>query len=156
MNKIVFTLLLLTSFIAEAVELDIRDYEAADECNEELAQVRVTVTNVGEGGILTVELYDDPDNFLNKKGRERRIRVAAVQGQQRVCFNIDREGTFAIAAYHDIDGNRKLKKRWNMMPKEPFGLSNNPKMKLGFPKFSNSAFEVDESGADLTIILQTP
>ena len=55
-----------------------------------------------------------------------------------------------------IDGNRKLNKRWNLMPKEPFGLSNNPEQHFGFPKFSDSAFIVDHSGADITINLQTP
>ena len=156
MDKIISVFLFLTACFASATQLDIRDYEAADECNRELTQVRVTVTEVGEGGILTVELYNDPDNFLNKKGRERRIRIAAAKGEQKVCFNIDREGIFAVAAYHDVDGNRKLKKRWNMMPKEPFGLSNNPKMKMGFPKFKNSEFTVNDGGADIIIHLIRP
>ena len=147
---------LLSTNVIVAEALDIRDYEAADECEEDVGQLRVTVTNVGEGGILTVELYNDPDNFLNKKGRERRIRVPAMPGEQKVCFDIENQGSYAVAAYHDIDGNRKLNKKWNMMPKEPFGLSNNPRLKLGFPKFKNSAFEIEQLGADITVNLQKP
>jgi len=152
-----FTLYLILLASSKATEhLDIRPYEAADQCNADIAQIRVTVNNVGSGGILSVELYHDPDNFLNKKGRTRRIRIPATEGQARVCFTIARQGTYAVAAYHDINGNRKLEKQWNMMPKEPFGLSKNPKLKFGFPKFSNSAFTTDSLGADITINLQKP
>ena len=149
-------LLLVSNASAASEELDIRDYEAADACEEDTNHVRVTVTNVGEGGILTVELYNDPDNFLNKKGRERRIRIPAQPGVQKVCFNIQSQGSYAVAAYHDIDGNRKLKKKWNMMPKEPFGLSNNPVLKMGFPKFKNSEFQTGQLGADIVVNLKKP
>lgn len=152
-----FLLFCLFSVTAAASEgLEIRPEEVGDKCEADIPQVRVIVNNVGEGGLLSVELYHDPDNFLNKKGRTRRIRIAAMEDSHKVCFTLGKEGTFAVAAYHDLDGNRKLKKRWNMMPKEPFGLSLNPKMKIGFPKFSNSAFTTDKLGADISIDLQDP
>lgn len=154
----ILSLILISSFAyADTVEeLDIRDYEAADTCVEKIAQVRVTVDNVGAGGILTVELYNDPKNFLNKKGRVKRIRIPAKEEQHRVCFNLQESGSYAVVAYHDIDANRKLNKKWNMMPKEPFGLSMNPEPKFGFPKFEDSAFTTDASGADIEIELKRP
>ena len=148
--------LILVPFVVAKEQLDIRPYEAPDPCNPDIAQVRVTVNGVGSGGILSVELYHDPDNFLYKKGRTKRIRIPASEGQHRVCFNLEKLGTYAVAAYHDVNGNRKLNKKWNMMPDEPFGLSNNPEQRFGFPKFSDSAFTTDEYGADITIDLQQP
>lgn len=148
--------LLVSTFSTASEPLDIRPYEAADQCDADIAQVRVSVNNVGSGGILSVELYNDPDNFLNKKGRLRRIRIPATAGSHKICFNIERQGTYAVAAYHDIDGDRDLGRRWNFMPKEPFGLSKNPKLKFGFPKFRNSAFTSDRLGADITIDLKRP
>lgn len=149
--------LLWSAFVNASEQLDIRPYEAADPCASDRAQLKVTVNGVEtNSGILSVELYHDPDNFLNKKGRTRRIRIPATEGQHTVCFNLPQQGTYAIAAYHDIDGNRKLNKRWNMMPKEPFGLSNNPEQFFGFPKFSDSAFTIDHSDVNITINLQTP
>ena len=153
-----FSLLILGAGTATASteQLDIRPYEATDLCSPDIPQVRVTVSNVGDGGILSVELYHDPDNFLNKKGRTKRIRIPASEGRHTVCFNLEKQGTYAVAAYHDINGNRKLNKKWNMMPKEPFGLSNNPEPKFAFPKFSDSAFTTGELGADITIELRSP
>ena len=142
------------SFAADKEKLDIRSYEAADSCNSDIRQVRVTVNGVGSGGILSVELYHDSENFLNKKGRTKRIRVPAVEEQHVVCFNLDKSGIYAVAVYHDVDGNRKLNKKWNMMPDEPFGLSNNPELRLGFPAFSDAAFATGDLGADITINLQ--
>ena len=152
-----FTICLLFMSLAIAKEpLDIRSYEAADPCKPEIAQVRVTVNGVGSGGILSVELYHDADNFLNKKGRTKRIRIPASESQHTVCFDLEKQGTYAVAAYHDVDGNRKLNKKWNMMPKEPFGLSNNPEQHFGFPKFSDAAFITDALGANITVDLQKP
>lgn len=145
-----------TSVSEPAQQLDIRHYEAADKCNPDISQVRVTVNNVGYGGILTVGLYDDPNHFLVKEGRKRRIRIPAIHEQHTVCFDLDEHGTYAVSAYHDEDANRKLKRRWNLLPGEPFGLSNNPKLKLGFPKFKDSAFTTNGLGAEITINLRQP
>ncbi len=114
------------------------------------------MNNVGAGGVLNVELYDDPEHFLFKAGRKRKVRIPAAEGQQTVCMNLEQPGTYAVAAYHDIDGDRKLKKQWNMLPREPFGLSNNPGQQFGFPKFSDAAFTTGSLGADIVIDLKKP
>ena len=153
---LIFTLGLLISSQTHAETLHIMPHEAPDACNAEVAQIRVTVKNVGSGGVLNVELYDDPDNFLFKKGRKRKVRIPAAEGAQKVCMNLDQPGTYAVAVYHDRDGNRKLKKHWNLLPREPFGLSNNPENSNGFPNFSDSAFITGSLGADIVIDLKQP
>ena len=154
---LLLALSLLSPIATHAGEtLNIRPQEAPDACNARSAQVRVTVNNMKAGGVLNVELYDDPDNFLFKKGRKRKVRIPAADGQQKVCMNLEQPGTYAVAVYHDIDANRKLKKRWNLLPEEPFGLSNNPKQQTGFPRFSDSAFTTGKLGADIVIDLQQP
>lgn len=154
---LIFALGLLISTQAQATgSSSIKPLEAPDTCNANLAQIRVTVNNVGSGGVLNVELYNDPDNFLFKKGRKRKVRIPAAAGQQKVCMNLDQPGTYAVAVYHDKDGDRKLKKHWNLMPREPFGLSNNPENLTGFPSFSDSAFTTGKLGADIVINLREP
>ncbi|SES74597.1 Uncharacterized conserved protein, DUF2141 family [Nitrosomonas marina] len=139
-----------------AQQLKIHPHEAADECNPDISQIRVTVNGVSFGGMLTVGLYDDPNHFLMRHGRKRHIRVPATGEQHLVCMNLDRHGTYAVSVYHDKDADRKLKRQQNMMPGEPFGLSNNPEPVMGYPKFSDSAFNTRGFGADITINLRQP
>ncbi len=135
-------------------DLEIYQYEAPDICDPDANQVRFNVTGLTKEGILTLELYNDPDHFLSKKGRVRRVRVPALDGQQTICMTTNALGRYAAAGYHDIDGNRKLKKNIIKVPREPFALSNNPKIKaLKFPKFSESAFELGLGGVNITLEL---
>jgi len=107
--------------------------------------------------MLNVGLYNnDPDNFLFKKGRKRTVRIPATDEQHVVCMNLDQPGTYAVAVYHDTNADRKLKLRWNMMPAEPFGLSNNPENQTSFPKFSDSAFTTGNLGANIVVNLRQP
>ena len=135
---------------------NIYPHEHPDACNRDIPQIRITVNGVTSGGVLNVELYDNPDYFLFKKGRLRKVRAPALGPQQKVCMNLAQPGTYAVAVYQDLDGNRKLKKQWNQLPLEPFGLSNNPEQRFGFPRFRDSAFTTGRLGADIAIDLKQP
>ena len=134
--------------------LDIRDYEAPAVCAPGTGQIQVTVEGVTEGGILAVELYrPSKRDFLRKASRIHRIRVAAENGPQTVCFAAQPPGRYAVATYHDENANRDLDQKFNRMPKEPFGLSTNPKLRWGVPKFKEADFEVPAEGTAITIRL---
>ncbi|MEM7005966.1 MAG: DUF2141 domain-containing protein [Pseudomonadota bacterium] len=136
-------------------ELDLRPGDEADTCDATIPQIRATVNGVEPYGILLVEIYrNDPGNFLSREGRIARARVAAEEGPQTVCLNIDGPGTYAVASYHDQDGDRKLDKKWNRLPKEPFALSTNPRLRLRKPRFREAAFEAGEFGADIELNLR--
>ena len=127
--------------------------DAADSCVPGSLQVRITLPNVYQQGIVKLDLYGGEKNFLDKKGKLRKIRVPAEDAPQTICIDVPKPGSYAIASYHDLDGNRKLKKAWNFKPKEPYGLSNNPVIEeLRMPKWSEAAFPVGERGADIEII----
>ncbi len=143
----------LRSEIGIQMGLKLFPRDKADTCVPGALQIRVDIHNVSEGGILKLELFGE-NNFLKKEGKLRRIRVPAANGPQRVCINLPRPGEYAVVAYHDIDGNRRLKKAWNLKPKEPYGLSNNPEIKsLRLPKFSETGFTVPMEGIDIRIDL---
>lgn len=134
--------------------LDIRPHESAAVCKSAPGQIEVTVNGVTAEGILTVELYEPSKrDFLKKASRVHRIRVPAENGPQTVCFAPQPAGKYAIAVYQDEDADRDLDQQWNGMPKEPFGLSTNPKLKLGFPKFESADFELPDVGTNITIDL---
>lgn len=136
-------------------DLDIRPHEAAAECGARSPQIHVTVEGVTPQGILTVELYRPSErDFLKKASRIHRIRVPAERGPQTVCFDIDGAGTYALAAYQDLDADRDLDQKWNMMPAEPFALSNDQKLEFRMPRFEDAAFRVSERGGVVTLTLQ--
>lgn len=135
-------------------ELELYPRDASDECIADALQIRVKIFGVTQVGIMKIELYDADDGFLMKSGRLRSIRDAAIDGPQMMCANVSSPGTYGVAAYHDKDGNRKLKKKWDFTPREPYGLSNNPDIKSRrIPKWEEASFEVGPNGADIEIIL---
>ncbi|SFN48365.1 Uncharacterized conserved protein, DUF2141 family [Roseovarius lutimaris] len=139
----------------QAATLDIRPHEAAAVCGARAPQVKVIVENVTSQGILTVELYrPSKRDFLKKASRVHRIRVPAKSGSQTVCFDIKAAGAYAVAAYQDLDADRDLDQKWNMMPAEPFALSSNKKLAFAMPVFDDAAFQVPSEGAAIRIRLQ--
>lgn len=134
--------------------LELYPEDAPDKCDRNAMQVRVKVIGVTEIGIMKLELYNSDEGFLNKSGRLRSVRVAAKNGPQLLCMNLHEPGTYAVAGYHDRDGDRKFDKRWDFVPKEPYGLSNNPEIKKRrLPKFEEAAFDVGFPGIDIDFIL---
>ena len=141
------------SAIGVTTGLELYDKDKADTCVLGALQIRATVHNVSKVGILKLELFGE-HKFLKKEGKLRRIRVPAADVKQTVCINLPAPGEYAVVGYHDKDGDRRLKKAWNYKPKEPYGISNNPKIKsLKIPKFSQAALTVPLEGADIDIHL---
>lgn len=135
--------------------LNIRADEAGAVCGKGTPQIEVLVTGVSATGILTVELYKPSErDFLKKASRLKRVRVPAEDGTQRVCFDLPASGMYAVAAYHDIDADRELDRQWNMLPAEPFALSNNRKLKLRMPKFEEAAFKAGEETTTIRLELR--
>ena len=133
--------------------LELYDRDAADQCIIGHHQIRVTVNNVTPEGLIKLELFGE-ENFMRSSGKLRRIRVPAEEGSVKVCINVWEPGEYAVVGYHDVDGDRKLDKKWNFTPKEPYGLSNNPEIKsLRLPKWEETRFTVPEDGVDIVINL---
>lgn len=138
-------------------ELELYPRDKSDACVPDSLQIRVKVLGVSHQGIMKLELYASDKNFLEKKGRLRKIRVPAQDAPQMICINVSEPGIYAVAGYHDQDGDRKLDKKL-FKPKEPVGMSNNPPNtgELRMPKFEEAAFRVGELGTDIELILVDP
>lgn len=136
--------------------LELYDTDVADRCILGFHQIRLTINNVSEEGILKLELFGEND-FMKSSGKLRRIRVPAEAGPMKVCIHVPGAGEYAVVGYHDIDGDRKLDKKWNFRPKEPFGLSNNPVIEsLRLPRWEETRFTVPHDGVEIAINLVDP
>jgi uncharacterized protein (DUF2141 family) len=113
-------------------------------CEQAPYSIAITVKNVKSAkGLITVDLHgDDPDSWLRKGARLHRVRVPTVQGETKVCMPVEKPGTYAFALYHDKDANRKLNKNWIGLPSEPYGVSNDPPIRMGPPSYKDAAIQV--------------
>ncbi len=125
-------------------------------CKGEPREILVRVVNVKKSvGLMTLELYrNDPDGFLKKSGREFRQRFAAKAPATEVCVHAPAAGQWAMVAYHDENANEKFDKGAFGLPVEPYGVSQNPKIRLAPPPIEKALFEVAESGATVEIKLK--
>ncbi len=123
-------------------------------CTTESTGIHVVAQEVrSSDGLLTVELYDDnPEAFIKKAGRLKRVRVEAIEGQTEMCFTAPGPGRYAVVLYHDENANEKFDKNFLGIPTEGFGVSNNPGFTFGPPSHEDSAFVMD--GQPLRLVIE--
>ncbi|WP_298518500.1 DUF2141 domain-containing protein [uncultured Kordia sp.] len=69
-----------------------------------------------------------------------------------VTFTNVPKGTYAITCVHDENNNGQMDFEASGMPKEDYGISNNP-MSYGPPQFDPAKFDVKDSDVTLKIVL---
>ena len=108
-------------------------------------------------GLVAVTLYaDDSSRFLAKRGSLYVGRVPARTPETRVCIFLPAAGTYALAAYHDADADRKYDRTAIGLPDEGYGFSNNPAVILGMPAFSSVRLAVPRTNMSTRITLRHP
>lgn len=107
-------------------------------------------------GNVTVVVYDNPRTFLERGGRLFKARLPARAGMVEVCLRLPRPGTYAVAVYHDADGDGKFGRTWIGLPAEGWGFSNDPPRSFGVPTFAEVAFTAGSGGARHTIHMRYP
>ncbi len=75
-----------------------------------------------------------------------RVRIAAADLNRDMRFTLP-AGTYAVAIVHDENGNGRLDTMM-MMPREGFGFSRNPRLRLGPPRFADAAFPLTRDAVD--------
>jgi uncharacterized protein (DUF2141 family) len=92
-------------------------------------------------GEVAITIYpDDKRRFLAKGGKLFRQRVRAAP-TVRTCFWLP-QGSYAVAVYHDRDGDRDFDRTLVGLPAEGFGFSNDPETKTGLPSLGSVRFRV--------------
>jgi len=115
---------------------------------EETVTIKVTVPNVTSNkGTIQFALYNK-ETFMQAplNGKVGTI----IEGVSTVVFENVAAGEYAIICFHDSNENNKMDYDEQMMPKEDFGMTNNPVL-MGPPTFEASKFTVENKSLDLTI-----
>nr|WP_299339601.1 DUF2141 domain-containing protein [Allomuricauda sp.] len=103
----------------------------------------VKVYNVPSSeGKIQVAVYDSDETFLKFEGVVKSGSTKAEKGT--VVLDIDDipQGEYAIAIFHDENGNDKLDTNWLGIPKEKVAFSNAKMRAFGPPKYEDCAFSI--------------
>jgi uncharacterized protein (DUF2141 family) len=105
----------------------------------DVARVDVTV-----GGSVCVALFGGAEGFPSEGSRALRSLCQAasntdVQGVVRFTFDGLAQGRYAASVFHDVNSDGKLNTGLFGIPREPFGFTRNPTIRIGAPKFEDCA-----------------
>lgn len=118
--------------------------------------IAITVTGLrSDDGQVAALLYDQAKGFPTDPKRARVTRGASIQDRTaRLTFVGVAPGTYAVAVLHDENKNGKLDTNFIGIPKEGVGASNNPKPRMGPPKYDDAKFRVQDSTVNQRIVVQ--
>jgi len=130
--------------------------ENSQSCEKDDLNIGVTVNNIAKSkGTIVADLHDDKkENFLVWDKVVLRVRSLATKGTVSFCMPLTQPGEYAVAVYHDKNGNKEFDSNFLGIPKEHFGMSNNPKFGLKSPKYEQAVFTVPAEGTNIIIQLR--
>ena len=107
----------------------------------------VEITNVKKAqGKLMIAIYKPDEKFGEGKPAISDIVEVKSAGTKIVSFDLE-PGNYALALFHDLNGNGELDKNFVGIPKEPYGFSKDFRPKFSAPSFDDCAFEVTGTGS---------
>jgi len=118
------------------------------------SNIRVVVTNLKDSqGYFYLVLFD------SQKGYEKKWKLAVlkkrvkVKGKTMILWlkGVSRNKWYGIRCFQDVNSNKKLDTGFFGIPKEPFGFSNNPKLRFGPPKWKDIRFRVLKESHNLNM-----
>lgn len=114
------------------------------------ATLTVDVNNIRSSeGLIVAVLHDGAEGFpVERKPLVKKFTHAKEEGITMSFPNLS-EGSYAVALYHDENGNQEMDKNFIGIPKEGLGVSNDAKGSFGPPSFKDAAIQV--GGSDLNI-----
>lgn len=118
------------------------------------ADLTVTVTGLAsDKGDVHVAVYDNAERFPDSDGMLAEGVVAPTGRRATWVFRDLKPGTYAVAAFHDANGNHSFDQGLFGVPLEDFGFSMGAKVFLSAPAFSEAAFPMGAEGRAITIDL---
>ncbi|WP_422858413.1 DUF2141 domain-containing protein [Flagellimonas sp. S174] len=107
----------------------------------------VTVYNVPSSkGKVSVAMYDSASSFLKFDEVAKSGSASAKEGMTVLTLEDVPEGEYAIALFHDKNGNDVLDTNWLGIPKEKVAFSKAKMRTFGPPKYEDCTFKVTSDG----------
>lgn len=96
-------------------------------------------------GSVHIAIWDTAEDFTHSDKALFKMDLPAQEGQ--VVFEVPDlpPGHYALASYHDENGNGHFDRTWIGLPNEGLAFSNGAWISLGPPTFNAAAVEIDEA-----------
>ena len=130
----VFSIIFLTTGVGIAADLE----------------VEVIGLSSNEGDVH-IAVYDTPELFPDTDGMITETHVSIRENRAVMIFKNLNPGRYAIAVYHDANGNHDFDQGIFGIPLEDYGFSNDARVFFGPPSFDDAAFELLEQKTKITI-----
>jgi len=108
-------------------------------------------------GQLIFGVFRQADGFptQEKKSVFWEVRPAKTKDKGSIVFTAQLPpGTYAASVLHDENKSGNMEKGLSGIPKEGYGVTNNPKPRLRAARFDEATFELPPEGANKTISVQ--
>lgn len=113
-------------------------------------ELTVIVEGLGsDEGQVMMALFDSEASFDGPAEPVRKAKLAIEKHAAAQTWSGLSPGNYALRVFHDRNDDGELDSNWMGMPKEPFGFSQNPKLRFGPPSFEQARFEL---GAEPLIV----
>jgi len=134
----IFVVLISFSGFAQSEKATVNIIVKVVDLRSNNGKVGLTLFNTEQG------FPSEPDNAIAKKYIEIKDKTVLA------TFENVPIGKYAIAAYHDEDEDTEIETNWMGIPKEGTGSSNNPKSRMGPPRYKDCEFDTRQT-KELTI-----
>lgn len=106
-------------------------------------------------GEARCSLYATPEGFPTRdENAAAHAHSAVVDGRGMCVFAGVAPGRYAVAVFHDENGNGRLDTNFLGIPREGVGASNNAKGRFGPPSFGDAAFSFHGGRLELKITIR--
>jgi uncharacterized protein (DUF2141 family) len=116
--------------------------------------LQIEVANIRDTrGAIRIGIYNNAADFPD----EKKVFLNRVLTPQKGTMTLEipdlPHGDYAIAIYHDLNGNGRLDKNMLGVPTEPYGFSGSAKGKWSAPRFVETSFSFPQTHQQLTVSL---
>lgn len=118
------------------------------------AELGIQVTGLrSEDGLLRLALFSEPAEFPSGAA-VRRIDLPAKAGSMHLVLHNLAPATYAIALFHDEDGDNEFDRGFLGIPREGYGFSRDAWARWSAPSFNDAAIAISEGGANITVMVR--
>jgi uncharacterized protein (DUF2141 family) len=143
-------------FLEKAIAWAKAHYPVALAEGEKAQETALTVEVTGlrnTKGSVVYSIFSGPDGFPDKGAKALASGSCAItddKDEKTARFVVPKlaPGVYAVTLFHDENSNGKLDTKTFGIPKEGFGFSNDPKIRMGPPRFKDTSFAITGAGPE--------